>query len=132
MPNVSESHKRNFKYSQQPEFTDWMVSTLESNFVRVMRIHVSGDFYSNPYIHKWIEVIERSRSIQFFAYTRSWRVDHMLPELVKLAGLPNMELWWSIDRETGPAPTIWLSTTSTLKTHPTIVISSFGTGKPQS
>jgi hypothetical protein len=106
MPNVVNSHQRNFQYSKTPEFADWMVASLQTSFVRVMRIHVSGDFYTNEYIHKWIDVVKRSPDTQFFAYTRSWRIDYMLPELIRLAGLPNMQLWWSIDRETGPAPTI--------------------------
>ena len=106
MPSVEASHRRNFEFSQSDQFTSWMPSRLQASFVRVMRIHVSGDFYSNRYIQKWVDIVGRSQEIQFFAYTRSWRIDAMFPELVKLAGLPNMQLWWSIDRETGPAPIV--------------------------
>lgn len=106
MTNVKESHLRNWNFSKTSGFTDWMTSQLQASFVRVMRIHVSGDFYSIEYIRKWAEIVRRSPRQQFFAYTRSWRVEEMLPELVKLGGLPNFQMWWSIDRETGPAPLI--------------------------
>lgn len=106
MPNVSTAHVRNFAFSQLPVFADWMTASISTNFVRVMRVHVAGDFYSVDYVRKWVSIIQRSPSQSFFAYTRSWRIDEMLPELVKLGALPNVNLWWSIDRETGPAPII--------------------------
>ena len=106
MPSVAASHLRNYKFSQLPEFTDWMVAALSANFVRVMRVHVSGDFFSPDYIHKWLAIVKRSPLRRFFAYTRSWRLDDMLPSLIRLAAEPNFNMWWSIDRETGPAPII--------------------------
>lgn len=106
MPNVNASHIRNFEFSKSPGFADWMVATVAANFVRVMRVHVSGDFYDVEYVRKWLSIVRRCRRQQFFAYTRSWRLDEMFPELIQLANEPNFRLWWSIDRETGPAPLI--------------------------
>lgn len=106
MRTVRESHIKNYEYSQVTEFTDWMIATIASRFVRVMRVHVSGDFYDSEYVRKWIDVVRRSPHCQFFAYTRSWQIEEMLPELVALGSLRNFQLWWSIDRATGSAPTI--------------------------
>lgn len=106
MPSVKESHLRNWNFSKTDGFIDWMVAQLHASFVRVMRIHVSGDFYSYEYTRKWIEIARRCRNVRFFAYTRSWREEEIFPELVKLAGFDNFQMWWSIDRETGPAPLI--------------------------
>lgn len=106
MPNVNTTHKNNFKFSQTPDFQNWMRQQLVTTYVRVMRIHVAGDFYNGEYVRKWYEIVSRSPKILFFAYTRSWRVEEILPELVKLGALPNIQLWWSIDRLTGPAPLI--------------------------
>jgi len=106
MPNVHACHTRNFDFSKDAGFVLWMIGALAACFVRVMRIHVSGDFYDVEYIRKWIEIVRKSPRQQFFAYTRSWRVEEMLPELVALAGMDNFQMWWSIDRETGPAPLI--------------------------
>lgn len=106
MPSVRDSHIRNYRFSQLPEFAAWMLASLKLNFVRVMRVHVSGDFYDVEYVRKWLHIVQRSPDCLFFAYTRSWREEEMLPELVQLGGQPNFQLWWSIDRDTGPAPLI--------------------------
>jgi len=106
MPNVKQSHVRNYTFTQDENFTAWMITTLRMRDIRLMRVHVSGDFYSPEYVQKWIDIATASPQTTFFAYTRSWRVDALLPELIQLGGLPNFQLWWSIDRETGPAPAI--------------------------
>jgi len=106
MNNVSESLRRNFAFSQTADFTDWMVLQLTARMARVVRIHVSGDFYSAEYADKWQTITSRLPRCHFFAYTRSWRDEAIFPSLVRLGQEPNVSLWWSIDRETGPAPTI--------------------------
>ncbi len=106
MSNVKDVHIRNFQFSQSADFVDWMIHALAASFVRVLRVHVSGDFYDVNYVRKWLQIVQQSPRQQFFAYTRSWRIDEMLPELVKLGAEPNFQLWWSIDLETGPAPLI--------------------------
>ncbi len=106
MPTVKEAHARNYRFSQLDYFAAWMIHAIKNSFVRVLRVHVSGDFYDVEYVRKWLRIVRESPQQQFFAYTRSWRVEEMLPELVKLGAEPNFQLWWSIDRETGPAPLI--------------------------
>ena len=106
MPNVERSHQGNYVFSQTPEFADWMISTCRAKFVRIMRVHVSGDFYDLDYIYKWHLIAQRSPHTRFYAYTRSWREEELLPALIKLSRYRNFVLWWSIDRETGPAPLV--------------------------
>lgn len=106
MPTVRRCHERSFEFSKTDGFAEWMTSTCKSRFIRNMRVHVSGDFYDVPYTRKWIEIAKAARHTKFFAYTRSWRCDDILPELIQWSRLPNVVLWWSIDRETGPAPLI--------------------------
>jgi len=97
-------YAKNLRASRGPGFARWMRGFLRENYVRILRIHVSGDFYSVAYIKKWIAIISGMPDVQFFAYTRSWRDAEMLPHLVALGKLPNMQLWWSLDMATGPAP----------------------------
>lgn len=106
MPTVEASHARNYRFSQQPEFVAWMVGVIAAQFVRVMRVHVSGDFYDVEYTRKWLHIIRQTPHVQFFAYTRSWRRDELLPELIQISQEANVHLWWSIDRESGPAPIV--------------------------
>jgi len=106
MRNVKQSHMRNYLFSLTDEFATWTIATIVSLYIRVVRIHVGGDFYSVEYVEKWIEIAEACPKTRFFAYTRSWRDEECLPALIRLAALPNVELWWSMDRETGSAPLI--------------------------
>lgn len=74
----------------------------------VMRLHVAGDFFDPSYAYAWIKLMTENPNIQFFAYTRSWRMPEMRECLQELANLPNMTLLLSCDRDTGyPDPTIW-------------------------
>lgn len=106
MPNVRSVHDRNYDFSLTDQFEDWMRAVVVTNFVQIMRIHVSGDFYDLAYTQKWFRILSQLPRTRFFAYTRSWRDESIFPELVKIAGLSNVSLWFSIDRETGPAPLV--------------------------
>ena len=45
--------------------------SLPSVDIDVLRIHVSGDFYSQAYFIAWIKVCNANRHIRFYAYTKS-------------------------------------------------------------
>lgn len=106
MPTVARTHARNRDFSRTPDFVDWMVSALVTALVRIFRVHVAGDFYNAEYVDKWCEIVSRSRRTEFFAYTRSWRDEEILPGLIRLSRFPNMNLWFSQDRQTGDAPLV--------------------------
>lgn len=71
---------------------------------QVLRIHVSGDFDSVGYIKNWITRIKERPEVIVWAYTRSWRLDMLLPALEELRALPNMQLFASIDPSTKEMP----------------------------
>ena len=74
----------------------------------VFRLHVAGDFFAPAYAYAWIKLMTENPNVQFFAYTRSWRMPDMVECLQELANLPNMTLLLSCDRDTGyPDPTVW-------------------------
>lgn len=53
-------------------------------FEKIVRIHVSGDFFSQTYFDAWLQVAKNNPSILFYAYTKA------LPLLVKrLNDIPN-------------------------------------------
>lgn len=74
---------------------------IRANFVKVLRIHVAGDFDSVEYIRKWIEIAQKHKTVTFYGYTRSWQVSELIPALEELASLPNVYLWYSCDKDTG-------------------------------
>ena len=74
----------------------------------IFRLHVAGDFFDSAYVYAWIRLMVNNPHIQFFAYTRSWRMPEMVESLHDLAALSNMTLLLSCDRDTGyPDKDIW-------------------------
>lgn len=76
----------------------------------VVRIHVGGDFFHPDYVSLWSDIVRARQYTRFYAYTRSWQNGkgevrkEFIGPLRKLAGLDNMRLVLSCDRETGVPP----------------------------
>lgn len=102
-PANQSRQQSNLAMTQSPDFIRRMKRDLRKTGASVVRIHVAGDFYDADYIEKWRIIAKLSPRVTFFAYTRSWRVDALVAPLTSLAAVPNMRLWLSEDRETGPA-----------------------------
>jgi hypothetical protein len=68
---------------------------------KLFRIHPSGDFYDADYTRKWKHIIQHATHYRFWCYTRSWRNPEIEKELVEIAKLPNVKMWYSCDYETG-------------------------------
>lgn len=49
---------------------DLITRSLPRSFL-VMRLHISGDFFSQPYFDAWLTVARRHPQSQFYAYTKS-------------------------------------------------------------
>lgn len=102
--NVQDSQARNLELTKRDDFTHLMTADILYRQAEIIRVHVAGDFYSPEYIDKWCEIASRNPRVRFFAYTRSWRVEECLPNLIQLRNCDNFSLWWSVDRETGTPP----------------------------
>lgn len=63
----------------------------------VVRLHSSGDFFSNEYIDLWEEVVDQHPLAFFWGYTRSWRIPELLKSLERLRARPNVQLIASLD-----------------------------------
>lgn len=100
MSNVKASHIANWDASKKDDFVTKMVTEIRAQGVTVLRIHVSGDFYSTAYVLMWVEIAKQCPNVEFYAYTRSWRISDMLPSLIAFSELQNVHLWWSIDADT--------------------------------
>lgn len=72
--NVLNARKRNFKISQTESFVDNMRELILKNLHKIeqFRIHESGDFYNQKYLHKWYEIARSFPTITFYAYTKSF------------------------------------------------------------
>lgn len=76
------SRYRNYEKSLEDSFVADMIETIEYHLARpvfkgkkvVFRIHESGDFYSQEYVDKWVEIINHfadRKNLVFMAYTKS-------------------------------------------------------------
>lgn len=104
MASTKDAHQKNLALSKQDNFVPWMIAKIRVLGSPVMRVHVSGDYYSSEYIARWQQITAALRNVQFYSYTRSWRVPELLPALMQLSTLSNMHLWWSLDRDATDAP----------------------------
>ena len=95
--NLSSMYANNLEAAESPGFASEMVEEITRRDAKVVRIHVSGDFYSAAYVRKWVAIVKRLPGVAFYAYTRSFAVPRLLPALEALRGQPNVVLWWSTD-----------------------------------
>lgn len=78
MPNVIASRRHNHEMTQNIEGfkialrNDLTILTKKFN---VIRIHDSGDFFSQEYLNAWISIICEFENTQFYCYTKSFELD---------------------------------------------------------
>jgi hypothetical protein len=103
-PAAARRYRANLRLSRRPDFARRVRAFLVAHAVRVVRVHVGGDFYSAAYAGKWLRVMRASPRVLFYFYTRSWRVPEVKRVIDEMAGLPNCRAWYSADRDTGLPP----------------------------
>jgi hypothetical protein len=100
-PQVKARALRSLELSRRPDFVRRMVAFIFAMDIRVVRIHVGGDFYSAAYARKWLEIMRRLPGVRFFLFFRCWRVPAILPVLEAMARQKTCRVWFSCDRQTG-------------------------------
>jgi len=80
MDNVVKARKHNLRMSLRPTFVRHMIADLNQMVVRskvcrkpynVVRLHDSGDFYSQEYLNAWATIAATFPHVIFYAYTKS-------------------------------------------------------------
>jgi len=105
--------------SLKDDFVERALGELNKEDIKYVRIHASGDFYSEEYVDKWYDIVKAKPSILFLAYTKTRRLKE---SLLKLASLPNMSLFESLDNtrtKSSLGVKIATSTNRELKDHHT-------------
>lgn len=97
MPNVEGSNERRHQISLSKDFVPLMIADLSKVSPPAFRLHVVGDFYSVPYIERWLKIIHRFPDIHFFGSTRSWRVPKLVEAIEEIRDHDNVYLRASID-----------------------------------
>jgi hypothetical protein len=100
-PKVQKAYARNLAFSQRDDFARRIRHYILAHDIRVVRLHVGGDFFCVEYAQKWLWIIKRLHRVKFFFYTRTWRDPPIRAVIEQMAMLPNCFAWYSCDRETG-------------------------------
>jgi len=69
-PNVRNWRSDNLDISQTLSFINIISDQLRKAKQTTVRIHSSGDFYSQQYIDKWAIIVRMFPDINFYAYTK--------------------------------------------------------------
>ena len=69
-PNVRKWRNDNLKYSKLDSFPEIISRQITSSKVKIVRIHSSGDFYSDEYVRKWAEIAKNNHDVIFYCYTK--------------------------------------------------------------
>lgn len=92
-PATLAARRRNYEASLNiARFTNDMVVEINRSGNSLMRIHESGDFYSQEYVNAWAFIVSWCHTVKFYAYTK--RYDEPWFEYIKT--LPNFNLINSI------------------------------------
>jgi len=67
---VVESRKRNLKESKRLGFARKMIKEIKGIKNQYIRIHESGDFYSQWYLNKWFKICRENPNKVFLVYTQ--------------------------------------------------------------
>jgi hypothetical protein len=100
-PDTKRLYAENLRAAKSDKFVEKIIAKLRKRRASKVRIHSSGDFFSPEYVLKWFAIASALPNVKFWCYTRSWRMPDILPELVRLASLSNVRVWFSCDRDTG-------------------------------
>lgn len=92
-----------------PEELAAQIATAISAMTRpaAIRIHSSGDFYSQLYVSWWRRIIENAPDVSFWCYTRSWTNSDLIADLEMLRQMPNVQLFASWDHTMPDPPKAW-------------------------
>jgi hypothetical protein len=100
-PATKRRHAKNLQAAEADNFVEKVIAEIRKRGASLVRIHSSGDFFSAAYVARWVAVAEATPGVTFWCYTRSWRVPEIMPQLERLASLPNVYVWFSCDKDSG-------------------------------
>jgi hypothetical protein len=73
--NVSKGWDKNLTESQGNSFIKNMILEIRTKKAKIVRMHATGDFYSQDYLEKWFEIADQCPDVLFYCYTKSLHLD---------------------------------------------------------
>ena len=84
-PAVLPARERKLAFSKTDEFVGTLLEAIQALKVKYIRVHSSGEMYSQDYLDKWVEIATSLPQQKFYTYTK--RLDDF--DFSKLKALPN-------------------------------------------
>lgn len=72
---VAKARDFNFTLAKQANFQSMLIEDLKTIKNKIVRIHDSGDFFSQDYLNAWFNAIKLFPKKKFYAYTKSLHLD---------------------------------------------------------
>tara|TARA_R110000796_G_scaffold178764_1_gene295415 strand:- start:69 stop:686 length:618 start_codon:yes stop_codon:yes gene_type:complete len=69
--NVAKVFEQRYELTKQKDFKEIMKNEIIKKKVDFLRVHDSGDFYSNKYFLDWMQIAKDLPNVKFYAYTNS-------------------------------------------------------------
>lgn len=86
---VHDRWERNLEMTKRADFVELATTELKYRCTPIVRFHESGDFYSEDYIDKCMELAIRNPQIMFYGYTK-------VKSALRLNALANMHIIYSL------------------------------------
>lgn len=99
--SVQDRLRRCYEAAMKPNFIKRVIKEVRRRGLLLIRLHCSGDFFSQQYAERWLAIMTALPRVKFWLYSRSWRVPAIEAVLRCMAVLPNCRVWFSLDRDTG-------------------------------
>ena len=69
--NVKPAFEKRYELSKTNRFVDEMYNEIVKKKPDYVRVHDSGDYYSEAYLNKWIDIALLFPEVKFYSYTNS-------------------------------------------------------------
>ena len=67
--NVNKAHEERYAFSKTDDFVPVMIAEIKRKRADYIRVHDSGDYYSQAYMAKWFAIADALPYVRFYSYT---------------------------------------------------------------
>jgi hypothetical protein len=70
-PNTVNAYEKRFRIARSPDFETIINAALVLQNPHYVRVHDSGDYFSEKYMDRWFSIMRANPGIKFYSYTNS-------------------------------------------------------------
>ena len=70
-PNTVNAYERRYRIAQSPDFETIINAALVLQNPHYVRVHDSGDYFSEKYMNRWFSIMRENPNIKFYSYTNN-------------------------------------------------------------